>query len=1425
MIRSLPKAIASNMSHPQLLIQCFTVLLCTLAGMVLPTALSAQSLTLFDIDTSAFPAVSAKFYAFDGTLQQTYHTAAELSLKENGLARSITSVTCPPPTPPRAISAVLTIDISQSMATGLSAVSNLELAKAGARAWLAAIPLGKSECAVTAFDDANYFIQDFTTDAAKLSSAINNLLPDGGTDYNYGLIRAPAGALQATLGGQHQKIIVFLTDGRTETTVEEAEIVAEAKRQSCLIFVVAINYECPQSLKNICVASGGTWFSDVASVQEIESIYREILAIAQSGTPCTITWQGTPCPSGYREVELTSPVRRDTASYELDATSTTQLVFSPKAVFYRPKTLFAPYDTTITVTASNGAINVTDITSSNPAYTIAPKAFVLSSGQSITLTISYSPPDSGYTFTEFAFVTNVCTDYYFASGGYAGQPARVPSLRLVQPNGGETFVAGMRTKIQWTGVPSKGDYKLEYSTNSGTNWNTIVATTTGLEYDWVVPNTPSITCLVRVMSLSPTGADAAGKLITFGSGGGVRWNPDGLRVSTQEIGMKIWNAFSGQQLIHVKPTGGITSFDWSADATLIAICGAPYTASIWSAQTGLLVHNLVGHSRSVRQVRFSPDGSKVATVGLDTWGTIWDCTTGNELQKITGHALTTNDAAWNPQGTQLVTVSYDASGIVYNTSTGAEIPLRLANHTGEVLLTAWSPDGARIATAGVDNTVMIWDANAPHALLQTLSGTNVGRIRSIQWNPDGTRILSISTAGFPHLWNAVTGQELTAITAPWGAISCASWSRDGLRIGTGGPANDAKVWEANTGNELRSLPSLVSSMQFSPDGYFIATTSTDGISIWGEVETPSMIDTSDAVFAIVKSTPQAIDINMRRALVNTSKDSVVAAFVSNAGTYPFQVDSVVITGLDSAMFAVVSGNGPYILTPASTRAIEIRFRPAAIGLKYAALNIYTSSGKLVKNLSGEGIQQRIVVVNNLIDFGQVDVGATKSLTQVATIKNTGTVAVTITGVRQMGPNTADFTSPIIGQSFTIQPGGTEQLADVQYTATQAGRTSGQLLFDYVGIGSPASVMLFGEGIASTSIRGKAAVRVGTASAKTGDLVNIPITLIADSNIANTGATAFSARLRFEAALLEPMSPLAMGSVIGSDRIVDVTIPLQADGNGVLTTFQFLVTASIDSVTAITLENMNVPGGKVIVSSETGQFTLLPNDVLPVEVGTASIQVGSVRAKSGEIVTIPIILVADSNLSATLATSITGQVRFNATLLEPLTPLQFIPLGGDLGGINVTLPLSPRNSDTLATMQFRTALGNDSVCALTLENMQAVGGSVTITYEPGIFKLEGICLAGGPRLINPTGQIDLSHASPNPIVNGYTEVTLETSEMGATSLVLSDMQGRVVKTFLKGDLDSGRRIVVLDFVNVASGTYMLTLRTPTERRTIRIEVAK
>lgn len=101
------------------------------------------------------------------------------------------------------------------------------------------------------------------------------------------------------------------------------------------------------------------------------------------------------------------------------------------------------------------------------------------------------PPTNQLEFTDAATGNGFMPKY---SPGCLGA-----ALQVLSPNGGEVWYVGESRNILWRSVGFSGNVKLELSTNSGTSWSTIIASTgnTGT-YPWTIPNSPSASNRVRV---------------------------------------------------------------------------------------------------------------------------------------------------------------------------------------------------------------------------------------------------------------------------------------------------------------------------------------------------------------------------------------------------------------------------------------------------------------------------------------------------------------------------------------------------------------------------------------------------------------------------------------------------------------------------------------------------------------------------------------------------------------------------------------------------------------------------------------------------------------------------------------------------------------------------------------------------------------
>jgi WD40 repeat protein len=76
----------------------------------------------------------------------------------------------------------------------------------------------------------------------------------------------------------------------------------------------------------------------------------------------------------------------------------------------------------------------------------------------------------------------------------------------------------------------------------------------------------------------------------------------------------------------------------------------------------------------------------------------------------------------------------------------------LQGHTDEVFTAAFHPDGTRLASAGRDRAIWLWDLATGHDVARLPGHTNY--VFSLAFSPDGKSLISGSGDGTVRLWDA-----------------------------------------------------------------------------------------------------------------------------------------------------------------------------------------------------------------------------------------------------------------------------------------------------------------------------------------------------------------------------------------------------------------------------------------------------------------------------------------------------------------------------------------------------------------------------------------------------------------------------------------------------------------------------------------------
>jgi hypothetical protein len=217
-----------------------------------------------------------------------------------------------------------------------------------------------------------------------------------------------------------------------------------------------------------------------------------------------------------------------------------------------------------------------------------------------------------------------------------------------------------------------------------------------------------------------------------------------------------------------------------------------------------------------------------------------------------------------------------------------------------------------------------------------------------------------------------------------------------------------------------------------------------------------------------------------------------------------------------------------------------------------------------------------------------------------------------------------------------------------------------------------------------------------------------------------------------------------------------------------------------------------------------------------------IRIGVDSAFAGDTVYLPVILNDAPSVLAQGATSVRVNCSYNTTMLEPLPDVN---TNRDVAGrVDFSINLTPSMDTVIGWLPFRAGLGNAISTVVKIEAASTNSPNANLAATNGIFTLRGICYEGGTRLMNPSGTPSIIVQRPIATESHF-PLQLTTIEEGRTKLYLSDMLGRIARSYLNEFLSPGHRMLSLDLAGIANGQYLIILETPTRQLTRTIEVAR
>jgi WD40 repeat protein len=235
---------------------------------------------------------------------------------------------------------------------------------------------------------------------------------------------------------------------------------------------------------------------------------------------------------------------------------------------------------------------------------------------------------------------------------------------------------------------------------------------------------------------------------------------------------------------------------------------------------------------------------------------------------VEGHRGQVNDVAVTPDGSVFVSASEDCTLRVWDAATGKHLRT-LFGHEDWVRCVATHPDPTTVLSGSYDGTIRRWDVNTG-VVLGVFSG-HKDTVWDLAASPDGRCAVSISDDQSMRKWDLSSQACVKTVPGHFGSIE---FSPDGRFIARGGLQGNVELLDAHTLQPLAVLLGHnhgVLGLSFSSDGLLASACEDKTVRIW-DLKSKSCLLMLEGHHMIVQNAAISPDV---RLCVSTSNDQTV----------------------------------------------------------------------------------------------------------------------------------------------------------------------------------------------------------------------------------------------------------------------------------------------------------------------------------------------------------------------------------------------------------------------------------------------------------------------------------------------------------------------------------------------------------------------
>jgi WD40 repeat protein len=453
-------------------------------------------------------------------------------------------------------------------------------------------------------------------------------------------------------------------------------------------------------------------------------------------------------------------------------------------------------------------------------------------------------------------------------------------------------------------------------------------------------DTPTEISSIATLVLAPAGNEAAASSTEEGpTAGGEPKVVEQIVSGGGDNLIRLWKVPQGlpQPLPHAPPNARVLAV--SPDRKLLAMGGSQGTISVIDFHSGGIIKTWQAHKGAIQDISFGPatddkEGQTtglLASAGADRTVRTWNYAAGEMVTEFDGTESALESVAFQPDGKRVAAGAADGTVVIFslealkqqaheNADEDAEtsaVVLRLSGMTQKVTAVRFSDNGQTIYTACMDGTVRGFAAADGQ---QRFSANHGAPVHDLAISNDGQRLASAGDNKIVRLWNPANGATLqpSQLTGFTSAVHSVCFSADSEHLIAGTESGELLVFGAKDGSLQQLLTGqtgAVKAIVAAPDAADdrVVSVSADGaVRNWQLLALGSIAGHSKPVTSLATRQDEPSDV------VSGSSDGTVRRWNSATGQLIRQINhGGPVTAVD------VRGDGQRIASASSNKIAKL----------------------------------------------------------------------------------------------------------------------------------------------------------------------------------------------------------------------------------------------------------------------------------------------------------------------------------------------------------------------------------------------------------------------------------------------------------------------------------------------------------------------